>query len=132
MNNLPFSSDLPCTKTVNNKTKTRGCSHVQPLLCFEFLNQSFSLIWWVESWNISVFLFLLWLLLLLLWMQHKLYIYIYTHIYKDYNIFQYIFIGGEFWQINYWIIYSFYILHTYKISRKLKINSYVINKLFKL
>ena len=25
-----------------------------------------------------------------------------------------------------------HILHTYKVSRKLKINSYVINKLFKL
>ena len=28
--------------------------------------------------------------------------------------------------------YSSYILYAYKISRKLKINSYVINKLFKL
>ena len=45
---------------------------------------------------------------------------------------QYLFIGGEFWEIHHWITYSSYILHTWKISKKLKINSYVINKLFKL
>ena len=38
----------------------------------------------------------------------------------------------RFWQIHHWIASSSYILYTCKISRKLKINSYVINKLFKL
>ena len=38
----------------------------------------------------------------------------------------------RFWQIHHWIAFSSYILYTCKISRKLKINSYVINKLFKL
>ena len=45
-----------------------------------------------------------------------------------YKLTQYLFIGGEFWQIHHWIISSFYILHICKISKKLKINSYVINK----
>ena len=45
-----------------------------------------------------------------------------------YKLTQYLFIGGEFWQIHHWIIFSSYILHVCKISRKLKINSYVINK----
>ena len=39
---------------------------------------------------------------------------------------------GKFWQIHHWITSSSYILHACKISRKLKINNYVINKLFKL
>ena len=46
-----------------------------------------------------------------------------------YNLTQYLFIGDEFWQIHHWITSSSYILYTCKISRKLKINSYVINKL---
>ena len=49
-----------------------------------------------------------------------------------YNFTQYLFIGGEFWQIHHWIISSYYILYACKISRKLKINNYIINKLFKL
>ena len=47
-----------------------------------------------------------------------------------YNITQYLFIIGEFWEFYYWITSFFYIFHTCKISKKLKINSYVINKLF--
>ena len=46
----------------------------------------------------------------------------------DYKLTQKNFIRGKFWQIHYWIIFSSYILHAYKISRKLKINSYLINK----
>ena len=42
------------------------------------------------------------------------------------------FIRGEFWQIHYWITSYSYILHTCKISKILKINSYIIKKLFKL
>ena len=49
-----------------------------------------------------------------------------------YNFTQYIFIKSEFWQIYHWITFSSYIVHACKISRKSKINSYVINKLFKL
>ena len=49
-----------------------------------------------------------------------------------YNLTQYLFIGDEFWQIHNWITSSSYILYACKISRKLKINNYVINKLFKL
>ena len=52
-----------------------------------------------------------------------------------YNFTQYIYIfftGDEFWQIYHWITFSFYILYSCKIFRKLKINYYVINKLFKL
>ena len=49
-----------------------------------------------------------------------------------YNLIQYLFIGDEFWQIHHWIISSSYILYGCKIFRKLKINSYVSNKLFKL
>ena len=45
---------------------------------------------------------------------------------------QYLFIRCEFWQIHYWITSSSYILYVCKISRKLKITSYVINKFFKL
>ena len=45
-----------------------------------------------------------------------------------YKLTQYLFIGGEFWQIHRWITSSSYILHVCKISRKLKINSYIINK----
>ena len=48
------------------------------------------------------------------------------------NLTQYLFLGGEFWQTHYWITSSSYILHACKISRKLKINNYVTNKLFKL
>ena len=44
-----------------------------------------------------------------------------------YNFTQYLFIEGEFWQIEHWIISSSYILYTCKINRKLNINSYVIN-----
>ena len=44
-----------------------------------------------------------------------------------YNFTQYLFIEGEFWQIQHWIISSSYILYTCKINRKLNINSYVIN-----
>ena len=40
--------------------------------------------------------------------------------------------GGEFWQIHHWITFSSYNLHVCKISKKLKINSYIINNLFKL
>ena len=47
----------------------------------------------------------------------------------SYKLTQYLFTKSEFWQIHYWITTSSYILHAYKISRKLKINSYVINKL---
>ena len=50
----------------------------------------------------------------------------------DYNSIQYHFIECEFKQIYNLIIFSSYILNTCKISSKLKINSYVINKLFKL
>ena len=35
-------------------------------------------------------------------------------------------------EIHYWITSSSYILHASKISRKSKLNSYAINKLFKL
>ena len=49
-----------------------------------------------------------------------------------YNFTQYFFIGGEFLQIYNWITSSFSILHICKISKKLKINSYIINKFFKL
>ena len=49
-----------------------------------------------------------------------------------YNLTQYFFIEGEFQQIHHWITCSSYILHACKISRKLKINRYIINKLFKL
>ena len=49
-----------------------------------------------------------------------------------YNLTWYLFIRGEFWQTHHWITSSSYILHVCKISKKLKINSYVINKLFKL
>ena len=49
-----------------------------------------------------------------------------------YNLTQYLFIRGEFWQIHHWMTFSSYILHAYKISRKLNIDSYVIDKLFKL
>ena len=45
-----------------------------------------------------------------------------------YKLTQYLFIEGEFWQIYQWITSSSSILHVCKISRKLKINSYVINK----
>ena len=45
-----------------------------------------------------------------------------------YKLTQYLFIEGEFWQIHHWITSSSSILHVCKISRKLKINSYVINK----
>ena len=48
------------------------------------------------------------------------------------NISQYLFIVGEFWQIHNWITFSSYVYNVCKISRKLKHNSYVINKLFKL
>ena len=41
-------------------------------------------------------------------------------------------IGGEFWQIHHWIISFSYTLHTCKISRKLKINSYIIKKKIKI
>ena len=51
---------------------------------------------------------------------------------KGYNITQYVFIGSEFWQIHRWFTSFSYIIHACKISKKLKINSYVINKLFKL
>ena len=52
-------------------------------------------------------------------------------IYKiSYNFIQYLFIKGEFWQIHHWITFSFYKLYVYKIYWKLKINSYIINKLF--
>ena len=47
------------------------------------------------------------------------------------NISQYLFIVDEFWQIHNWITFSSYIYNVFKISRKLKYNSYVINKLFK-
>ena len=50
----------------------------------------------------------------------------------DYNFTQYLFIECEFWQIHHWIISSSYIFYACKISKKLNINSYVINKLFKL
>ena len=50
----------------------------------------------------------------------------------DYNLTKYLFIGGEFLQIYHSITSSSYILYICKIYRKLKINSYVINKLFKL
>ena len=49
-----------------------------------------------------------------------------------YNLIEYIFIEGKFWQIHHWITSSSYILYPCKIYRKLKINNYVINKLFKL
>ena len=39
---------------------------------------------------------------------------------------------GKFWQIHHWITFSSYILLACKIPRKLKINNYVINRLFKL
>ena len=48
-----------------------------------------------------------------------------------YNLFQYLFIKCEFWQIHHRTTYSSYLLHTSKNFRKLKINSYIINKLFK-
>ena len=48
-----------------------------------------------------------------------------------YILTQYLFIESEFWQIYNWITTSSYDLHAYKISRKLKINSYFINKIFK-
>ena len=48
------------------------------------------------------------------------------------NFTQYFFIRCKFWQIYCWITYSSYILHACKIYKKLEINSYVINKLFKL
>ena len=47
----------------------------------------------------------------------------------SYNLIQYFFIGGEFLEIHHWITSSSYISYTCKISRKLKINNYVI-KLF--
>ena len=50
----------------------------------------------------------------------------------SYNLTQYIYIGGEFLQVHHWITYSSYIIHACKIARKVKINSYIINKLFKL
>ena len=48
-----------------------------------------------------------------------------------YNLFQYLFIKYEFWQIHHRTTYSSYLLHASKKFRKLKINSYIINKLFK-
>ena len=50
----------------------------------------------------------------------------------DYNPTLYLFIIGEFWQIHHWMKFSSYIFHACKIFRKLKINSYIINKFFKL
>ena len=47
----------------------------------------------------------------------------------DYKIStQYIFIEYEFWKIHYWIRFSSYIFHAYKISKRININSYVINQ----
>ena len=50
----------------------------------------------------------------------------------DYNLTQYLFIRGEFRQIHHWMTFSSNIFHACKIFRKLKINSYIINKFFKL
>ena len=50
----------------------------------------------------------------------------------NYNLTQYFFIRGEFRQIHHWMTFSSYIFHACKIFRKLKINSYIINKFFKL
>ena len=50
----------------------------------------------------------------------------------SYNLTQYFFIRGEFRQIHHWMTFSSYIFHACKIFRKLKINSYIINKFFKL
>ena len=60
------------------------------------------------------------------WIQclHSIYIDI------DIDIYIYI-IKCEFWQVYYWITFSFYILYAFKISRKSKINNYVINEMFK-
>ena len=44
--------------------------------------------------------------------------------------FNIIFIECEFKQIYNLIIFSFYILNTYKIFKKLKINNYDINQMF--
>ena len=52
--------------------------------------------------------------------------------YKVYNFTQYLFIRSKFWQIHHWITFFSFILHTCKISRKLQINNYIINQLFKL
>ena len=49
-----------------------------------------------------------------------------------YNLTQYLLVRDEFGQIYHWITSSSYILYACKIFRKLKINCYVINKLFKL
>ena len=43
----------------------------------------------------------------------------------------YLFIECELWKSNQWIAYSYYILYACKISKKLKINSYIINDMFK-
>ena len=47
-----------------------------------------------------------------------------------YNLNQYLFIRGEFWKFHQWIISFSYIFYVCKISIKLKINKYGINKFF--
>ena len=84
-------------------------------------NGNFCYLWWC--------VLILWLILRLFWalklgqsLATKLIVVL------GYKLTQYLFIGGKFWQIHHWITFSSYILHVCKISRKLNINSYVINK----
>ena len=42
-----------------------------------------------------------------------------------------LFIGCEFWKSSYWIVRSYYILYACKISKKSKLNSYIIKWMFK-
>ena len=41
------------------------------------------------------------------------------------------FIRCEFLQIHHKVTFCYYIIHTYKISRRLKINNYNINQIYK-
>jgi len=50
---------------------------------------------------------------------------------KLFKLSQYLFIVCKFWKSNCWISFSYYILHTWKNSRKSKINSYAINQMSK-
>ena len=50
---------------------------------------------------------------------------------NDFNFTQYFFIECEIFQILHWITFSSYIFYTCKISKRSKINNYVINQMFK-
>ena len=50
---------------------------------------------------------------------------------NDFNFAQYFFTECEIFQIHHWITFSSYIFYTCKISKRSKINNYVINQMFK-